>query len=333
MSKQDQTESPNQHFFEQKIRELLPYIKEHPELHDALTKMRVTNIVATCNLDIKNIDLQRLAGEFFFCNYHKCTFAAMGFRLRHPWCAALLYSMGVIVCMGTTSQTQAVLACQKYIDVMNNQLGIKCHKTGFKIDNYVCSTLFFPLNLQLCTADNMNDCIEYDGKKFSGAILRCEFLKLGFHTDAVVTLFDSGNINITGSKSTDEAMFLLAVVYSRYLVRLDSRKHVCNEDRIKREPVYTADIEVPVVNRNVASIRQYRTHDIAVKKEKGMFDDDDDNEDMVPFAIISGKQEDMSDRMEMLVVDKNTKKGVKKEEVDYTDIERMVMSSTFNRSF
>lgn len=322
------SESPNHDFFEKKLEELLPYIKSCPELHHALETMRVTNIVATCNLDIKNIDLQSLAGQFFFCNYHKCTFAAMGFRLRDPWCAALLYSMGVIVCMGTTSQTQAVLACQKYIDVLNFQLGVKCHKTGFKIDNYVCSTLFFPLNLHMCTADDMNDCIEYDGKKFSGAILRCEFLKLGFHTDAVVTLFDSGNINITGSKSTDEAQFLLAVVYSRYLVKLDSRKQARNMDRIKCEPIYTADIVAPLVNKNVESIRHFQRRDRAAKQERGMFDDDDD--DMEPFVIVQGED---PDKVHMLTGNKTSKEYVKKEDVNYSDIEKMVMSSTFNRSF
>ena len=228
------------------LAELMPKIKKNTQLLAAAEGMKISNIAATCNIDVKNINLPHLARDSFFINYYKCTFAAAAERIANPWCAALIYQMGVIVSMGTKSPLEAYYACLKYIESLNNRLGVECSITGFKIDNYVCTTHLFPLDLTICTTERMNKFIEYDEGKFSGAILRCKFLKLPFHTEAVITFFSSGNINFTGLKSFEEGVCLLEIAYERFFIHLDATKtntpRYSRCEDVKREPLYNSKI-------------------------------------------------------------------------------------------
>jgi TATA-box binding protein (TBP) (component of TFIID and TFIIIB) len=247
-------------YYKQRLVEKDDDITKEVVLAKCLSNLAITNIVATANFDVKDINLRKLAQKHFFCNYHKCTFAAMGIRLQGG-SAALLYSMGVMVCMGTTSTLGALMACTKYAQILNDQLDIKCSITGFQADNYVCTIYTFMLDLQECTRKAWAAVIEYDKGKFPGATVRCKFMNLGFKTDVVMEFFESGKINITGAKSIYEARYMFILVYFRYLrhIKVDnsgySRKRVLD---IKDEPKFNTDLVVPTINTNEVALAEYR---------------------------------------------------------------------------
>lgn len=271
-------------FFRQMLKEQEPVIGADRFLFKCLDNLTITNIVATANLSVKAINLRRIAEENFFCNYHKCTFAAMGIRLQGG-SAALLYSMGVMVCMGTTSTTGAMLACTKYCQVLNSLLGVDCHITGFQADNYVCTIFTFTLDLHACIRKDWATVIEYDKVKFPGATVRCKFMGLDFKTDVVMEFFESGKINITGAKSIYEARYMFIIVYFRYIQHIRVNNNDYRRQRvldIKDEPIFDTDLIVPVVNTNEEELEKYRMF-VRLEDENGKMRYMDENDHEIPI--------------------------------------------------
>lgn len=172
------------------------------ETQRCLDRLVATNYVATVNLNVRDIDLQRIAQQQPACTYHRRTFAAMSFRLKNPRTTALIYPLGVMVCMGARTKASALFACQKYVRALND-FGVKCQMTGFKIDNVVSSTLSFPLDLKKCDKPEWSAFIRLTDR-FPGARLRCQFMNLPIQTKIVMELFSSGKINITGGITLEE---------------------------------------------------------------------------------------------------------------------------------
>ena len=256
-------------FFKNEFAKSTAVISRNVELTECLNTSKISNIVASVNTDVKDINMTAYAQEHFICNYHKPTFAAMGVHLQYPWSTALIYPIGMFVCMGTKSPTQALLACTKYIQVFNRHLGLKCRMTGFQIDNFVYNIYAFPFDLSLCIREEWAEVIEYDPTKFPGATVRCELMDLPFYTAVVVTLFELGKVNITGSKCYEEAMFMFIIVYFRYIQHIRRRNNTSNRPvaavnqatannskRNKRnldpkmQPVLRANLIVPKVPTN-----------------------------------------------------------------------------------
>jgi len=272
-------------FFKREFKKSQSLIQKNHELRQCLATNSISNIVAAANLSITDVNLVRLAQENPICNYHKPTFAAEGIRLLKPWCTSLIYPIGMFVCMGTKSPSKALLACLKYVQVFNEQLGLNCEMTGFQIDNYVYNIYTFPLDLPQCLRDDWSEVIEYDIHKFPGATIRCELMGLPFHTDVVVTLFDLGKVNITGAKCYEEAMFMFIIAYYRY-IRYIKKKNT-GPSQIKRHkrvldpkmhPVFKAELVFPRVVTNEEELRKLNINKRPVAK---VYNDDDgtDNHD------------------------------------------------------
>ena len=309
-------------FFRTKMIEAEATIQGDSILARCLGNLSITNIVATANLSVNDINLGKLAQRHFFCNYHKCTFAAMGIRL-HGGSAALLYSMGVMVCMGTNSTTGAMVACTKYCQILNSQLKINCHITGFQVDNYVCTILTFTLDLNACIRGDWATVIEYDKEKFPGAAVRCKFMDLDFATDVVMEFFESGKINITGAKSIYEARYMFLLVYFRYLVHIrvdrDGYKRKRTLD-LKNEPIFDTDMVVPKINTNVEAMRKYRASSaINVTKNK--------------VASFSRVQTDTGDDMYVDQDGKPMDIDSRYKDMPFEDIDRMIMAIGMKADF
>ena len=245
-------------FFRAQVNKKKSEFEKDPLLMNCLSDMKIINIVATANLDVKDINLKKLAQDNPFCNYDKCRFAAMGSRLMDG-STLLLYSMGVIVCMGTNNPLTARLACAKYCQVLNSHLNVECNITGFHVDNYVCTIFTFQLALDECIRDDWASVIEYDPQKFPGARARCKFMGLSFDTNVVVTFFESGKINITNAKSIYEAYYMFTIVYYRYIIHIRFDKNEIKENRnldIKAKPVFNMDLQTPIINRNTDTINK-----------------------------------------------------------------------------
>lgn len=267
-------------YFKEKLDGMSEYIFRNTQLSRALAALTVTNVVATCNLNV-TLNLTEIAKKFPFCHYHKSTFAAMGIRLIKPWSALLLYPRGMMVCMGTTTVTSALLACRKYVQIMNELMGIPCSMAGFKVDNFVCSTCTDPLDLNECVRDEWARVIEYEHNKFPGATVRCEFMGLDFNTEVVMELFQLGKINITGAKSIHEAKYMFVLVYNRYIMQI-----LKTSRRYKRQKLATDDIRVnthlitPQVVTNELALRFFNRPHTPVNNA----DDDDDNGNAAPVT-------------------------------------------------
>ena len=197
-----------------------PKVAANALLMKLIGRLRVTNIVATINLNVCEINLSRIAAEHPFCNYHRGTFAAMGVRIPTPKCSALIYPAGVVVCMGTQCEPDTYLAALKYVEVLNDPIGIDCEMTGVQMDNFVCSVYTFSLDLEHGIRPEWTNVIEYDGDKFPGAIVRCKFMGLPVDTNVHMALFRSGKINITGARSLYEALYVFVCFYYQYLVHM-----------------------------------------------------------------------------------------------------------------
>jgi len=217
-------ESPPEEFFRNLWYNAHPQFSQAADLMEILSHLRITNIVATFNLDVKNIALSRIAGEHAFCNYHRGTFAAMGVRILTPKCSALIYPAGVVVCMATQSLANTWLAAFKFVDVLNERVGIPCSITGLQVDNYVCSVLTFKMDMSAIRPE-WTAVIDYDHAKFPGAIFRCgNIVGLPFPTNVHIAVFDSGKTNITGARSLYEALYMFVCIFFEYLVHMRASK-------------------------------------------------------------------------------------------------------------
>ena len=237
-----------------------PQISENKLLMKLIDRLRITNIVATVNLNVCDINLSEIARRHPFCNYHRGTFAAMGIRIPTPKCSALIYPAGVVVCMGTQSEPNTFLAAQKYVEVLTKFVDIPCKMTGLQFDNYVCSVYTFRLDLANGIRPEWTNVIEYDYKKFPGAIVRCKFMGLPFRTNVHMAFFRSGKINITGARSLYEALYLFVCVYYEYLVhmRLSTRAQPdAPVEHWKMPPVLQADIRPAAVEPNTKWLAKY----------------------------------------------------------------------------
>jgi transcription initiation factor TFIID TATA-box-binding protein len=200
------------------------------DLKGCLDRLEATNYVATINLDVCKINLKKIAQQQPACTYHRETFAALSWREDKPRLTALLYPLGVMVCMGGKSKATTLRGCMKCVKRLN-QFGVKCRMTGFKIDNVVSSTLSYPLNLQECNRTEWSSFVRLT-KRFPGARVRCEFMKLPIKTKVVAAIFKSGKINLTAADTLEEEREVL-----KYIDEIILQKIRCKGARYVRRRV------------------------------------------------------------------------------------------------
>jgi TATA-box binding protein (TBP) (component of TFIID and TFIIIB) len=215
-----------------------------------------TNVVVTVTLDVHDIDLKALARQQPGLIYHRFTFAAASFRLKNPHSTCLVYPIGVLVCMGSKSITEARLACQKYVRLLCS-FGVQCRIIGFKVDNVVSSVLTpFPLDLPKlkCDWDHM---VTFDRAEFPGATLKCSELPISPPTSITMELFASGKINITGADSVKETDRVYDNVRDNILVRIRVDPNAQIEFPAQRRLAIDYDARyAPVVVENTRRKRQ-----------------------------------------------------------------------------
>lgn len=182
-----------------------------------LNLMVMTNVVATGNLDVKNVNVRKVAQNNPGYIYSKIMFAALIERLVLPKSTSLVYVKGVIVCMGTGSVAESLLACHKYVHLLRKE-GILCRLVGFKPYNFVFSVMTFPLDLDKLARD-YSYMVQYTDK-FPGATIRCKHMNLNPPTNITIEAFHSGKLNITAATSEEEARRVFEHVYYSLLVHI-----------------------------------------------------------------------------------------------------------------
>jgi len=187
------------------------------QYEECLATLVITNVVATGNLDVKNVKVRIIGQNNPGYIYSRHMFAALINRLVSPKSTSLVYVRGVIVCMGTQSVAEALLACHKYVHLLRRQ-GVKCRLVGFKPYNFVFSVMTFPLDLNRLARD-YSYMVQYT-EKFPGATIRCKQMNLEPPTAITIEAFHSGKLNITGATSEEEAHRVFEHVYYSILVHI-----------------------------------------------------------------------------------------------------------------
>ncbi|XP_022719934.1 TATA-box-binding protein-like [Durio zibethinus] len=130
----------------------------------------IENVVSTENLACK-LDLRAIALYAPNTEYNPAKFAAVIMRLRATKTAALIFSLGKMVCTGAKTEQQPLLAARKHARIIQ-KLGFDVKFKNFKIQNMVASYDFtYPLNLT--RLGNFHSAVSiYEPELFPGLIYR-----------------------------------------------------------------------------------------------------------------------------------------------------------------
>lgn len=212
-------------------------------LKSVLDNVVITNVVATFILDVKDIQLKQLALNCNWAHHSQPTFAALITRIHTPRATCLLYERGVVVCMGTQSEDQALLACSKFVLQLNKE-GIACNIIGMRVFNYVASIYVFPVDLDFMS-ENFSYMVDYKKQRFPGATIRCANLNTKVPTRVTVEVFEKGKGNVTGALSREEIDDVVKDVYWEVIVpsRVDDDKWVIPDAPVLDNMDYDFDPE------------------------------------------------------------------------------------------
>lgn len=157
----------------------------------------VANCVSTFSLGVKNINLKELALRLNYCDYDPQRFAAMTMRLCSPKTTALAFGSGNMVCTGSKSDAECLLACRKYTRLLQ-QANVRVCFHKFRVQNIVASaTVGKPLKLlEMSRVHGAH--VGYEPEMFPGLTLRI------MNPRVVFLLFRSGKVVITGAKNIKE---------------------------------------------------------------------------------------------------------------------------------
>ena len=173
---------------------------------------KLVNVVSTCSLGVKNINLRKLALEHNFLDFNPLTFAAATFRIRSPRTTCLLFASGNMVITGSSNEHESRLAARKYCAVLQ-ACKLKVQFCEFGIQNIVASAnVGFTINLQ-DIADEFSSYASYDPDLFPGLIFRSVKPKLVF------LIFRSGKIVITGAKNDREIAITYDSLFKNIIVK------------------------------------------------------------------------------------------------------------------
>lgn len=161
--------------------------------------------------DHRVLDLQFIAQKILFGEYNPDKFAALTMRLHNPRTTALLFSSGNMVCTGSKSILQALLACRKYTRILQNT-GLKVSFYDFCVQNVVASVeVQFPIRL-VELAEDHGPFLSYEPDLFPGAVLRVQ------NPAIVLLIFRSGKIVITGARDVEQIRRAFKAVYEPFIL-------------------------------------------------------------------------------------------------------------------
>lgn len=159
----------------------------------------VQNVVATASVG-QTLYLPAVARALQYGEYNHRRFQAITFRIARPRSTALIFATGRVVCTGTKSRDEALLAMYTYVDLLRTRAGIKgAHVYGFEIQNVVASAaLGHPVDLAAMARAHPRSC-SYEPSLFPGLVFR------GDDNGRVVLLFfRSGRMVVTGGKTRED---------------------------------------------------------------------------------------------------------------------------------
>ncbi|KAI6199930.1 CBR-PTD-2 protein [Aphelenchoides besseyi] len=172
------------------------YVKPSSLHYDTPTPV-MQNVVCTvslgCQLDLKKIALHTRNAE-----YNPKRFNAVIIRIREPRSTALIFTSGKMVCTGAKSEQASKIAARKFARIIQ-KIGYSVKFDQFVVQNMVGSVdVKFPIQLE-CLAITHAQFSTYEPELFPGLIYRM------VKPRAVLLIFFSGKVVITGTRSREEA--------------------------------------------------------------------------------------------------------------------------------
>jgi transcription initiation factor TFIID TATA-box-binding protein len=159
--------------------------------------VRIENVVATASLD-QEIDLLAIMKVFRNVEYRLKKFPGLVFALERPITKTLIFTTGKMVCTGAKSVKMAGSAVRKVVRELKKNGIIIFSKPVITVQNMVASA-YVGGKVDLEDAAYVLDNIMYEPEQFPGAIYRIKDPK------AVILIFSTGKLVITGAKSEEQA--------------------------------------------------------------------------------------------------------------------------------
>lgn len=164
----------------------------------------VQNIVASVHLGCE-LDLREIAISTRNAEYNPRKFHALILRLQNPKVTGLVFRTGRLVITGAKSLEVSKTAAKRIAKLIRKELGEKIVFNEFKVENVIASfKLKRPIRLELFYEEYKPFC-NYEPEIFAGLVYRFE---LKDREEAVLLIFVSGNVIITGCRSYEEICYI-----------------------------------------------------------------------------------------------------------------------------
>ncbi|KAH0948288.1 hypothetical protein HN011_011783 [Eciton burchellii] len=163
------------------------------------------NVVSTVNLQTE-LKLIHINVRTRNSEYNPARFTGLIMRIQNPRATALIFRSGKLVCTGTRSEDDSLLAAKKFARIIQ-KLGFPIKFTCFKIQNIVATCdLKFPIKLE-----NLNymhgQFSSYEPELYPGLIYRM------VQPRVVLLIFVNGKVVLTGAKNRAELQAALNDIY------------------------------------------------------------------------------------------------------------------------
>ncbi|ELY35537.1 TATA-box-binding protein [Natronorubrum tibetense] len=176
---------------------------------NAVDTIEIQNVVASTGVG-QELELDALGQDLDDVQYDPDHFPGLIYRLQDPKATVLLFRTGKIVCTGATSVHNVQTALQDVFDTLRS-LGIEAPADReITVQNIVSNAdLDRQLNLNAIAIGLGLENVEYEPEQFPGLLYRLD------EPEAVVLLFTSGKLLITGVKTREAIEDSLAVIIDR----------------------------------------------------------------------------------------------------------------------
>lgn len=166
---------------------------------DLTETLSIENVVGSTSLE-QELDLESLADDLDGVSYNPDQFPGLISRTTNPKATSLIFRSGKVVCTGGSSIEDLIESVELTLDKLR-ELGLQVPADpGVTIQNMVTSgDLGTRLNLNAIAIGLGLEAVEYEPEQFPGLVYRSDDL------DAVVLLFGSGKLVITGGTQHSDA--------------------------------------------------------------------------------------------------------------------------------
>jgi transcription initiation factor TFIID TATA-box-binding protein len=181
--------------------------------------VEIVNMTYYVNMNCK-LNLEIIAKNLNDVKYDKKRFSAAIKRIKDPKCTVLIFNNGKLIITGCKTEDQCIIASQKISKLIQN-LGYNVNIAEKSIKNMVGS-IDYGSKIDLSSlAKSIGSNASFEPELFPGLIFSSKKLNAndGDKQNCKITVFRSGKINITGTKTKEELNDAFSSIFY-YLIEL-----------------------------------------------------------------------------------------------------------------